>query len=456
MDWGGPILTSLDVVMREAALFAACGFLVLGLADLAIDLLWFGLAASRLGKPRPTVADLPPPQAPGLLAILVPAWDEAAVVGQMLRNALAAWGDGDYRFYVGCYPNDPDTIAAATAVADPRLRVVVGPEPGPTTKADCLNRLWEALLTDERAEGRRAKAIVLHDAEDVVHSAELAVFDSLIENYQLVQLPVLPLIDPGSRYVGGHYADEFAESHAKEMVVRQWLGAGLPSAGVGCAFSRDMMELLAGGGVPFDAASLTEDYELGLKVREAGGSALFARIAAAPGRGLVATREYFPGTLPAAVAQKARWMTGIALSGWDRMGWSGGLAERCMRLRDRQSLLAALLLSCGYLAAFLWLFLFPARLIAGAEAPPLPPLLSALVAVNLVLLAWRMAVRAAFTTYAYGWREGLRSPARAVVGNAIAILSAAAALSRYRALRRTGRARWDKTCHVFPEAVPAE
>ena len=66
-----------------------------------------------------------------------------------------------------------------------------------------------------------------------------------------------------------------------------------------------------------------------------------------PGRAgrSIATRAYFPATLDAAVAQKARWMTGIALAGWDRLGWSGGLAERWMRLRDRQSVLAALVLA---------------------------------------------------------------------------------------------------------------
>jgi hypothetical protein len=36
---------------------------------------------------------------------------------------------------------------------------------------------------------------VLHDGEDVVHSAELRVLDCLIQRFDLVQLPVLPLID---------------------------------------------------------------------------------------------------------------------------------------------------------------------------------------------------------------------------------------------------------------------
>jgi adsorption protein B len=452
MDFAGPVFAGADFIMREAALFAATGFVVLGLSDLAVDLLWF---AQRIRAPGrgPRIADLPPPARPGRLAIFVPAWDEAAVIGDMLRGAVSAWRDCDWRLYVGTYRNDPATAAAAAAVAsaEPRVRVVTGGDPGPTTKADCLNRLWLALLADEAAEGRRAKAVVLHDAEDVVHPAELRLFDGLIERFDFVQLPVLPLIHPHSRWLGGHYADEFAESHAKEMVVRGALGAGLPSAGVGCAFAREALGRLASdrGGLPFDADSLTEDYELGLRLADSGGRRAFIRIADEDG-GLVATREYFPGTLDAAVRQKARWMTGIALSGWDRLGWSGGLAERWMRLRDRQSLLAAVLLFAGYLALGLWLVLKGWQGAGGEGPAPLPALLSALVTVNLALLGWRLAVRAAFAAAAYGWSEGLRSVPRMAVGNLVAMLAAAAALSRYRALRRGGRPRWDKTAHIFP------
>ena len=456
MDVVGPLFGAAEWLMRDAALFAAAGFLLLGLGDLAIDLLWMMLRLKRLGGRMATVGDLPPPERPGRLAVFVPAWDEAGVIGPMLRASLAAWAGADLRLYVGCYPNDPATLAEVRSLADPRLRPVLVGRPGPTTKADCLNALWRALIADEAAEGCRAKAVVLHDAEDVVHSAEPAIFDSLVERFDLVQLPVVPLIGLRARWIGGHYADEFAESHAKEMVVRAWLGAALPSAGVGCAFSREALERVAAaqGGLPFDAASLTEDYELGLRIRAQGGSAAFVRIR--QGRGLVATREHFPGTLAGAVNQKARWMTGIGLAGWDRLGWSGGLAERWMRLRDRQSLLAALLLLAGYAAFFLWFALHAAQ--AGLElAPaPFPPLLALLVQINLGVLLWRLALRAGFTAYLYGWREGAFAIPRAAVGNVVAILAAAAALSRYKALRRTGRPQWGKTDHVFPAELPAE
>jgi adsorption protein B len=457
MGAAGVLFGGADFLMREAALFAATGFLVLGLSDLAVDLIWIGLRLRGLAGRAPA-DDLPAPARPAPLAVFVPAWDEAAVIGAMLRTAVAAWSEGDWRIYVGTYPNDPGTAAAATrvAAAHPRVRIVVGGEPGPTTKADCLNRLWRALLADEAADGRRAKAIVLHDAEDVVHPDELRLFDGLVERFDLVQLPVRPLIHPDSKWLGGHYADEFSESHGKELAVRGALGAGLPSAGVGCAFTRRALERLAAerGGLPFDADSLTEDYELGLRIADAGGRSLFLRIAGRDGS-LVATREYFPGTLGAAVAQKARWMTGIALAGWDRLGWRGGVAERWMRLRDRQSLLAALLLFAGYLALILWLALKAREAATGIAPAPLPRGLSWLLAANMALLAWRLAIRAGFTAADHGWREGLRAVPRAAVGNIVAMLAAAAALGRYRALRRGGRPRWGKTAHIFPASPPA-
>jgi hypothetical protein len=36
------------------------------------------------------------------------------------------------------------------------------------------------------------------------------------------------------------------------------------------------------------------------------------------------------------------------------------------------------------------------------------------------------------------------------------MLAAAAALSRYRRLRRTGRTEWGKTAHIFPDAAAAQ
>ena len=59
----------------------------------------------------------------------------------------------DYRIFVGHYRNDPATAAAIASVDDPRIEAVEVAADGPTTKADCLNHLYDALIAYEMASG---------------------------------------------------------------------------------------------------------------------------------------------------------------------------------------------------------------------------------------------------------------------------------------------------------------
>lgn len=450
---GALVLAGLDAIVRELTLFAAVGFLVGGIDDLLVDLAWV-THRLRHGTTRRPIAQLPAPGPSGGLAVFVPAWDESLVIGAMLRTALARYADADYRIYVGCYPNDPATIDAVAALAerDARVRLVIGARPGPTTKADNLNAMWRAMRRDDAAAGTRTRGVVLHDAEDVVHPAELRVFAALIDRHPLVQIPVLPLIDPAARLVSGHYADEFADSHGRQMVLRAAVGAGLPLSGVGCAIAVEVLEVLAATyGAPFDETSLTEDYELGLRAGALGYSACFARIEDDEGR-LVAVRAFFPSTVAAAVRQKGRWMTGIALAGWDRIGWARAthLADHWMRMRDRRAPLAVIVLAAAYLAAVGWGLSAVTHLLTGTVATPVAGALAAVLSINAALLVWRLAWRATSTGRAYGWREALWSAPRAVVGNLIAMFAAIRAAGQYARLLTGAPPRWDKTSHVFP------
>ncbi len=457
------LLAGWHVLLHELLLVTAIGLAVFGLDDVFIDLLFF----ARTGLRRLTIyrrhsrasAQSLRSAAPGPIAILVPAWDEAAVIGAMLTNLTRRLEYPHYRVFVGLYPNDPAGIAAVGALGDLRLQAVLCRHPGPTTKADCLNHLWAALERHEARAGQRFKAVVLHDAEDVVHPQELWIYDALIPRLAMVQLPVLPLPDPGSRWISGHYLDEFAESHAKDIIVREALGAAVPSAGVACAIDREMLGRIAARartGQPFDAACLTEDYELGHRIKALGGRGALVRVLSQGERVVVATREHFPATLDAAIRQKSRWLTGIALAGWDRIGWPGGLADRYMLLRDRKSLLAALLSVLGYAVAALLLIdaALRALLPAAALLPPFAPAGSGLALLlwgNAGLLLWRLAMRAGFTAHAYGWAEGLRAVPRSLASNLVNAAAAWAALRRYRTLLlgKTQPA-WDKTSHRYP------
>ncbi len=458
LGWADAV-TLIDFVAREALLFATVGIALGGIDDLAVDLTFFVRTGwrrlTKRGSTSATLADFAAPQPKGRIAIFVAAWDEAGVIGAMLETALARLDYPDYQIYVGTYPNDRATVAAVTAVAarDDRVRLVIGTDPGPTTKAANLNTIWRALAHDEQTDGIRARAIVLHDAEDVVHTQELRIFDRLIGPYSAVQLPVLPMVQRGSRLVSGHYCDEFAEAHAKQLVVRQLLGVGLPLAGVGCGISREALEAVAAsrGGDPFDAHSLTEDYELGIHVAALGGRSILARVRETPRGPLIAVRAYFPATLDAAVRQKARWMVGIALAGWDRIGWGRrfALGDHWMRMRDRRGPIAVVVLAAAYLALVASALSWLAHVMLDVPALPLEIPVPVLIA-NAALLIWRLGMRCGFTVAAYGWREGLWSVPRALVGNFISLLAARRAIVRYIAMLRGAPIRWDKTAHVFP------
>jgi len=271
-------------------------------------------------------------------------------------------------------------------------------------------------------------------------------------------LPVEPLVPRRggwiARQIGSHYCEEFAEAHGKAMVVRDALGAALPGAGVGCGAARAALDRIAArraDGMPFARDSLTEDYELGLAIAAAGGRCRFVRVRGDDGR-LIATRAFFPNRFDAVVRQKSRWVLGIALQGWDRVGWSGGLIERWMRARDRSGPLTALVLLAGYLLVLLTGVMGVAVATGLTDPVPLTPLLRALLIANALAFVWRVGLRFAFTAREYGLAEGLWAVLRVPLANVVAIIAGRRAVFSYiRALH--GRAAvWDKTEHHWHPA----
>lgn len=444
-----------DSLGTELLLFAGIWIFIGAIDELALDAVWLW---QRLTRRAADAADFDCPAAGQRLrhAVFVPAWDESDVIADMVGHCLHRWQTRDYRLYVGVYANDPATGPAAVrgAQGDDRVRIVALGVNGPTSKADCLNRLWHAMQADERAQGYLFDTVVLHDAEDVVHPAELQLYDRMLPRHAFVQLPVSPLIDPAAPLVSGHYADEFAEAHARTMPVRSRLGVAMPCAGVGCGFGRATLQALADASAdrtPFATDSLTEDYELGIRIHESGGRGVFARVRDDSGD-LIATCAYFPGDLTASVRQKTRWTIGIALSGWDRTGWGRSAGDIWMRARDRRSVLSAVVLIAAYLGLACWL-IASAGAVGGIYRPePLDPVFRILLIGNGLVLVWRLAVRAGCTGWQYGWRQALWSVPRALVGNIIAVMAARRAVMAYAASLRGAALAWDKTRHHIPAA----
>ncbi len=237
------------------------------------------------------------------------------------------------------------------------------------------------------------------------------------------------------------------------MVVRDWLGAGLPGAGVGCAAARGALDRLARGRAdmqPFASESLTEDYELGLGIAAQGGVCRFVRVRGDDGR-LVATRALFPNRIDHVVRQKSRWVLGIALQGWDRIGWSGGVLEGWMRARDRRGPLAALVLLTGYVLVVLTMLGGLAILAGVGEPVPISPLLTFLLVANLAAFGWRAAMRFAFAAREYGPGEAVRAVLRLPLANVVAIIAGRRAVFAYARTLGGRAAAWDKTeHHVHP------
>jgi len=471
-------LPLLQVAQYELTLFAGFWFIVGMIDEMAVDAVWGWLLLRRRVRSPRLVDGLAHRELAGIAAVFIPAWHEAGVIGATVAHALKAWPQADLRLYVGCYRNDPGTVAAVMAEAghDPRVRLVVHDRDGPTTKADCLNRLYGALCEDELRSGRRARSVVLHDAEDMVHPAALFVLDAALHDASFVQLPVRPEPQRGSRWVAGHYGDEFTESHAKAMVVRDALGAAMPAAGVGCAIARNVLTDLARerkselareqGAIftrqagPFASECLTEDYEMGWRIARGGHRARFLRLRDGEGQ-LIATRSYFPASIDAAVRQKARWVHGIAFQGWDRLGWGGRAVDLWMAARDRRGPLVALVLFVAYVLVVL------GGVIAAAESfglvRPLsqPPEMRLLITLCLVGLAWRMVMRFVFTAREYGAAEGLMAVLRIPVANIIAIVAGRRAVAAYVRSLAGSAVRWEKTAHhghptLRQPAIPGE
>ncbi len=419
------------------------------------------------------------------IAIMVPAWHEAAVIESMLRNTIAAldYDQDCYDVFVGTYCNDPETQSCVDAVADhiPNVCKVVVPHDGPTSKADCLNWVYQSILLKEKEKGVQYDILVMQDAEDVVHPLALRLYNYLVPEYEFVQTPVLALSVPWTALVGGTYLDEFTESHMKDMLVRGAIKGLVPSAGVGSAFSRPAIEDIARAHNQqiFDVTSLTEDYEIGLKFRLAGKKTGFACHAVSRLQekevgffkkvkkqvevdDWIVTREFFPTEFNTSVRQRSRWILGIGLQTWEKIGWQGPLPVLYCLWRDRK----ALLVHCVGMLGYSMVLYFVVRMLLAwmgiapfsvADVIPNDSTLSWLVTANVFLMAWRASMKFVAVKRVYDWTQAFLSVLRFPVANLTAVCATVRAVKQYISHKRTGQPlRWLKTDHAYPTARALE
>ena len=389
------------------------------------------------------------------IAIFVPCWHESDVIGNMVRHNLTAIRYRNFDIFLGAYPNDEATVEAAEQLSETfaNVHAAVCPHPGPTSKADCLNSIYSAMLQFELRHSVRFPTIVLHDAEDLIHPEALSLINRERASFDMVQVPVLPLATPFSELTHGVYCDEFSEFQTIDMHARQFSGSFVPSSGVGTGFAREILERLAHErGHVFDAESLTEDYEIGVYIHDKGYRQLFAPIVRS-GNGFVATREYFPRTTKSAIRQRTRWVTGISLQCWERRGWRGSLRTRYWFWRDRKGLITNPL-------SLVTNFLFLAGLIdlgmsVVQERPWIfavdNPRLIVLCGLSSGLQCFRLGLRMLCVGRIFGALSALGVPVRSFLANLINCFAAVQATHCYFAAK-CGKQKliWQKTDHAYP------
>lgn len=466
-------------VLSAATVYAAIAIFISSVDDAFLDLYFWVLQAQRvITRPFrrvPTtqqLMEMPEKR----IAIMVPAWQESDVIARMLMNTLTTLDYQKYDIFVGCYPNDLDTIREVDRVARQQkqvIRAMVG-HPGPTSKADCLNWMIQNIFAHEEKAGVRYEIFAMQDSEDVIHPMSFKVVNAYLDHTDMVQLPVLSMPRKWNELIPCHYMDEFAEWHGKDLIARSALTRLVPSAGVATSFSRRCIELLCQEreNQPFNTDSLTEDYDVGHRLFEEGLTSEFVRYWAKVPVGevkrrhggmktiyrkeLVGTREYFPDRMDVSVKQKSRWMLGISYLGWKQLGWIGPFSHRYFLYRDRKAIWTAPTGMLAYAIVFQWaLYWLVAKLFPTVG--PLPPLIDptswvwTLVLINFAFLVNRVSHRIIFTASAHGLKHAVLAPVRMVVANYVGFLASMRAARRFAWHMITGeRITWDKTMHAYP------
>jgi adsorption protein B len=383
------------------------------------------------------------------IAILVAAWKEEGVISEMIRGNCENLQYANYDFFLGVYPNDRETLLEAQQLAQEfqHVHVVVNSQFGPTSKGQMLNEIVAKIL--DSGSYPIYELLMIHDAEDIIHPFSLKIVNWRSRFSDFVQIPVFSLPTSPLNIVAGLYADEFAESHTKDVLVRQHLGAPIPSAGVGTAMTKKYVQRLRRKqqGSLFNPETVTEDYQLGLCAESIGLSTEFACYFqdSSEGRDFIATREYFPKKFSASVRQRSRWILGIAFQGYKALGWKGSAVHRYFLFRDRKGPFSSMISFAGLLIlvpSFFYLSHIP-------EANRLPFL--TLTYLNLALAGNRILQRFSSTRRIYGLSAtGLIVP-RILVGNIINAFATCRATVQHARYILQGKApAWAKTSHEMP------
>ncbi|MEA4971009.1 MAG: glycosyltransferase [Candidatus Pelethousia sp.] len=466
----------MELVVQRIGLIVAASFILFSIDDLIWDIVNI-VRIIRFGKPDRLPIEQLDAVPPKLLAVMIAAWREENVIEDVVENVLASlqYPQSMYHVFIGVYPNDGATIGvvAKLEAAHANVHMVVNAHPGPTCKADNVNNIIRFIKQFESERGWRFSSVTIHDSEDVVHPYELKLTSYLLDFYDLLQFPVIPLQKMPTLKTAfeqmtiGTYADEFAENHYRTMGSREAMSAVVPSAGTGYVLSHAILDSFGDAPI-FPEDSLTEDYKLSLILAKQGFLTHFVleKLPRLMDSGqvrwdYVATRSFFPDTFKAAVRQKTRWIYGITMQSAkiseifrrSKMGF----ASRYSLYKDLKAKLSNLVVLPGYLV-FIY---FIASLFLGIPVMyPKHTLAYALCLFLTFMMLFRQLMRAVAITNFYGLKSMAVScllpplmPIRLVWGNIINMTATFKAWKLFffgtGTKKKPKKVAWNKTNHTF-------
>jgi cellulose synthase/poly-beta-1,6-N-acetylglucosamine synthase-like glycosyltransferase len=312
----------------------------------------YSILTSLPGLPRP--ARTPPGERRTRFLVLVPAHDEAAVIGGLVSELVCQDYPRDrFRVVVLADRCSDDTAAVASAGgAEVLVRSTGAPGKGPALAAGL----------DEC--GRGEDAVVVLDADNRVPADLLARFDDELSAGATVVQAYLDTVNPGAGLISLATALTYWAGNRAVQLARSRLGWSADLGGTGMCLTTAALDAVGGFG-----GSLTEDQELAVRLVLAGQSVDWMHD--------VRVRDEKPRTVGVAVRQRARWVAGkralarqfvrpLLAQGWRRRAWEP--VDVALRLLQPGRSFIALLSAILLVVAALWpsIYLLPAAVWAGA------------------------------------------------------------------------------------------
>lgn len=461
-------------------------YIISGLDNLFLDSYYWARYVWRIWKIRHyeplTYEKLIAPNEQSI-AVLIPCWREENVIANMLKHNFYSIEYSNYYFFVGVYPNDQETVTEVQNLAkqNKRIKCIVGDQPGPTSKAANLNYMYKFVKIFEKTISEPFAIFVLHDSEDIIHPLSFKLYNFLIPRKDMIQIPIFPLKVSYLNFTHWLYADEFAENHTKDIVVRESIGAHVPSAGVGTAFRSGALEMLedAETGAPFAINSLTEDYRTSLALRVHRLKQAFViqhvirmkwkkrffsgNYVQKPAKEIIAVRALFPLEYIKSVRQKTRWIIGIVFQEWQDGVWPKEWLIRYTLAHDRKSFITHFVNGFGYLIFAFWL-IYSISTYSKPEYPALQeqfhlhPWVWWLCFLATFQMAVRLIQRTIATWRVYGFQPACLVIPRAMYGNILNLHALIRAYHIYFSVptveKKTKNIAWDKTDNSFPGSHP--